>query len=95
VQIAITRSASGVRSGPRCVTPTRALRRAHAPGCRRTLTVGSLGRASETAGADRVAFSGRIGHHPLAGASYTATLTARNAVGVSKPVKLGFVVLAP
>lgn len=76
------------------MTPTRALRRAHAPGCRRTLGLGSLARASEAAGADRVAFSGRIGHHPLARATYTATLTARNAVGVSKPVKLGFVVVA-
>ena len=92
VQIAITRSAAGVRSGRRCVTPTRALRRAHARGCLRTLGVGTLARASEAVGADRVPFTGRIGHHALAGASYTATLTARNAAGVSKPVTLGFVV---
>jgi len=94
VQIAITRSAAGVRSGRRCVTPTRALRRAHARRCLRTLGVGTLARASEAIGADRVPFTGRIGHQALAGASYTATLTARNATGVSKPVTLGFVVVA-
>jgi hypothetical protein len=76
------------------VTPTRALRRAHARGCLRTLGVGTLARASEAVGADRVPFTGRIGHHALAGASYTATLTARNAAGVSKPVTLGFLVVA-
>ena len=95
LQIAITRSAAGVRSGRRCVTPTRALRRAHARGCLRTLGLGTLARAKEAAGADRVAFTGRIGHHALAGASYTATLTARNDAGASKPVTLGFVVVAP
>jgi Phosphoesterase family len=94
VQIAIARSVAGVRSGLRCVTPTRALRRAHAPGCRRALGVGTLASANEAAGADHVPFTGRIGHHPLAGASYTATLTARNAAGVSKPVTLHFVVVA-
>lgn len=94
VQIAITRTAAGVRSGRRCVSSTRALRRAHARRCLRTLAVGTLARASEAVGADRVPFTGRIGHHALAGASYTATLTARNAAGASKPVTLGFVVVA-
>ena len=93
VQIAITRSAAGVRSGPRCVTPNRALRRAHARGCLRSLGVGTLARTTEALGADRVPFTGRIGRHALAGAHYTATLTARNAAGASKPVTLAFVIV--
>jgi len=94
VKIAITRSAAGVRSGLRCVSPTRALRRAHARGCLRRLDVGTLARASEAVGADRVPFTGRIGHHALGKAHYAATITARNAGGVSKPVTLAFVVVA-
>jgi hypothetical protein len=93
VQIALTRPAAGVRSGPRCVTPTRALRRAHARGCLRSLGVGTLARTSEALGTDRVPFTGRIGRHALAGAHYTATLTARNAAGASKPVSLAFVIV--
>ena len=77
----------------RCVHPTRALRHAHARGCLRTLAVATLERASERVGPDRIPFSGRIGHHALAGAAYRATLTARNAAGPSKPVTLGFVVV--
>jgi hypothetical protein len=94
VRIAITKSVAGVRRGRDCVHPTRALRRAHARGCLRTLAVATLERASEPVGPDRIPFSGRVGHHALPGAAYRATLTARNAAGPSKPVTLGFVVIA-
>ena len=94
LRIAITRSVAGVRSGRRCVAPTATLRRAHARACRRTLGAGTLKRASEAMGKDRVPFSGRIGHSALAPGAYAAILTVRNAGGRSKPVTLGFVVVA-
>src|SRR5262249_28521555 len=52
LQITITRSAGGLRRGHGCVAQSAKLRRAHAKPCRRTLTLGTLTRASEPAGAD-------------------------------------------
>ena len=95
LQIAITTSAAGVRSGHRCIAPTAALRRAHAKACTRTVGVGTLKRATEAIGSDRVPFTGRLGQRALAPATYKATLTASNAGGRSKPVTLGFKVVAP
>jgi hypothetical protein len=93
VQIAITRSASGLRRGRSCVAPTVKLRRAHARKCTRTLTVGKLTRANMRAGANAIAFSGRIGRRPLRPRAYRAVLTASNAGGRSRPVVLGFTVV--
>jgi hypothetical protein len=93
VQIAITRSASGLRRGRSCVAPTVKLRRAHARKCTRTLTVGKLSRANMRAGANAIAFSGRIGRRPLSPRAYRAVLTASNAGGRSRPVVLGFTVV--
>ena len=93
LQIAITWATGAVRRGRGCVAPTRALERRHAGRCVRTLTVGSLIRAREPAGADGVAFSGRIGRRALRPGSYKATLRASNAAGRSRPVALSFAVV--
>jgi hypothetical protein len=93
VQVVITRTAVGLRRGRSCVAPTAKLRKAHAKPCKRTLTVGALTRASMPRGADRIAFSGRIGRRALKPGSHRALLTASNAGGRSHTVALGFVVV--
>ena len=64
---------AGRRKGKTCVAPTRAL--AKAQRCTRLITKGTLTRTSK-AGANRVAFSGRIGSRALSPGVYQATLTA-------------------
>ncbi len=91
--IVITRSASGLRHGLSCLAPSRALTRAHAKHCGRRLVVQALSRTGEPEGADSVAFSGRLGSHPLAPGAYVALIRASNAAGSSKPVVLSFTVL--
>jgi hypothetical protein len=93
LQITITRSAGGLRRGHSCVARSAKLRRAHATRCTRTLTLGTLTRASESAGADSLAFSGRIGTRVLSAGAYNVVLSASNAAGHSKAVKLGFTIV--
>lgn len=93
IQIALTRSAPGLRRGRSCVALTRKLRRAHAKRCTRTPPVGKLTRAKVRAGAGAIAFSGRLGRRPLPLANYRATLTASNASGRSNAVVLGFTIV--
>ena len=93
LQIAITHSAPGLRRGHSCLAPTNKLKRAHAKRCTRTLTLGTLTRASEPNGADSVSFSGRIGQRALTPGHCGAVLSARNAAGRSKPVTLSFTVV--
>jgi len=93
LQITITRSAPGLRRGRSCLAPTTKLKRAHAKRCTRTLTVGTLTRASQPQGADSVAFSGRVGHRPLTPGAYNAVLSSSNAGGRSNAVTLAFVVV--
>jgi YVTN family beta-propeller protein len=93
LQITITRSAAGLQHGQRCLAPSAELTRAHAKRCTRTLTLGALTRASEPAGGDSVAFSGRIGSRALSAGTYAALLLASNDAGRSEPVKLGFVIV--
>lgn len=76
LQVAFKRAAAGLRRGKRCVAPSAKLKRRHARRCTRLLTSGTLTRAKEPAGADRLAFSGRIGAKPLAPGPYKAILTA-------------------
>ncbi len=76
VQIAITQSSSGRRKGKQCVAPSRKLRKKAK--CTRTFTKGTLTRTSH-AGANTVAFSGRIGSKALKPGRYQATLTAADA----------------
>jgi alpha-tubulin suppressor-like RCC1 family protein len=92
LQIKITRSAPGRRHGSLCVAPAPRLVKAHAKHCTRTLTVGTLTRGKEAAGADKVAFTGRIGRRALKPGSYHAVLSASNAQSSAKPVTLAFTV---
>jgi hypothetical protein len=93
LQVTITRAAGGLRRDHSCVAPSAKLRRAHAKRCTRTLTLGTLTPAGEPAGADSLAFSGRIGTRALAAGTYNVVLSASNAAGHSKPVKLGFAIV--
>jgi len=52
------------------------------------LAAGTLARTLEPAGADSVAFTGRIGSRALATGAYQASLQATNSVGRSKPTTL-------
>ena len=71
----------GRRSGKRCVTPTRKLRRHKA--CTRAVLRGTLTRRALAAGAHGVAFSGRIGRRRLAAGRYRATLRATGPTGMA------------
>jgi hypothetical protein len=93
LQIVFTRPAAGLRSGKRCLAPSPKLARGHAKRCTRTLTVGTLTRAGEPAGASSLAFSGRIGTKALAPGAYKATLTASAGGLSSAPVTLALTVL--
>jgi hypothetical protein len=93
VQIAFTHTATGLRDGRgRCVAPTLKLKRAKAHRCTRTLRDGTLTRAHLRAGKVTVPFSGRIGRRALASRTYVATITATNAAGGARPVRLRFVI---
>ncbi|MGP0050933.1 MAG: Ig-like domain-containing protein [Solirubrobacteraceae bacterium] len=93
LQIALSRSLPGRRAGRRCVAPTRALVRVGAKSCTRVLAAGILTRTLEPAGADSVAFSGRIGTRALATGSYQASLQAANSAGSSKATTLAFAII--
>jgi PKD domain len=75
VRIAIERPLRGLRSGRRCLAPSRRLRRAGARRCtRRGVLLPALTRASH-AGANAVPFSGRLGRRALRPGRYRALLT--------------------
>jgi hypothetical protein len=93
LQITITHTLPGLRSGRRCLAPTRKLERAHAKRCTRTVTVGTLTRANEPPGPDNVPFTGRIGHRALTPRAYRAVLRASSANGTSRPVTLSLIVV--
>jgi PKD domain len=93
LQITISRSATGLRENHICRAPSAKLARAHAKHCTRTIPVEALTRASEAKGPDSISFSGRIGHHALSPGAYTATLSASNPAGRSKPVTLSFTIV--
>jgi hypothetical protein len=94
IKIVITSSAHGLRSGKKCVAPTRKLRKHHAKRCTRTVTHGTLKRSHEAQGTDKLAFTGRIGHKALKPGKYKATLTATNTAGTSKAVTLKFKIVS-
>jgi hypothetical protein len=93
LKVLFERLAAGLRSGKHCLAPSAKLRRVHAKRCTRTLTVGTLTRAVEAAGADSLSFSGRIGRRPLAPGSYKAVLTASAGGLSSTPVTLSLTVV--
>jgi alpha-tubulin suppressor-like RCC1 family protein len=86
-------TAPGLRRGHACLVPSAVLKRTHAGRCARVLVAGALVRANEPAGPDSVSFSGRIGSSALTPHVYDAVLTASNAAGQSRSVKLPFVVV--
>jgi hypothetical protein len=90
VRIVITHAAPGLRSGHSCLAPSRRLRRKHAKRCTRTITDGTIARVNQAQGADKIPFSGRLGHKALRVGAYKAVLRATNAGGTSKPVALSF-----
>jgi hypothetical protein len=88
VRIAIQRALPGRRSGKRCIKPTRELRRARR--CTRFAGLGTLLRNAH-AGANRVAFTGRLGKRALRRGQYRAVLVATDAAGNrSKAVRRAF-----
>jgi PKD repeat protein len=85
VSIKIDRALPGRRRGKRCVAPTKKLTRAKR--CTRYVRAGTLKRKG-VAGANKVAFSGRIGKKALKPGSYRMTLvpSASSATGSSKSI---------
>jgi hypothetical protein len=81
--IRIDRASPGRRSGKRCVKPAKRLARHKR--CTRFVGKGRLTRTGK-AGANRVAFSGRLGRRALAPGSYRVTFVA-TAGGKTGPAK--------
>jgi hypothetical protein len=92
VTIVIARPTPGRRQGKRCVAPS-TTHPAHGMRCTRAVKVGTLTRANLQNGPNAIAFSGRIAKRALKPGTYTATLSARNAKGRSKPVAVKFSVV--
>ncbi len=91
VKIVISHRSSGRQEGRQCVAPTRELRKAKK--CTLLGTKGTLTRSSK-AGANSIAFSGRIGSKALSPGTYQATLTAAdNAKNTSKPKSISFTIV--
>jgi hypothetical protein len=78
-RILIERSLPGRRVGRRCVKPTARLRRSRR--CTRFLPAGTLSFRNRPAGANRIAFRGRIGRRALKLGSYRATITTTDPAG--------------
>lgn len=91
VAIAFERQAPGRLVGRFCKRPTHRLRR-HLR-CVRWTRVGRISRGGLRAGANRIAFSGRIGRTALAPGTYRARLRASNSAGVSAWVTLKFAIV--
>ena len=79
VRISIIRLVAGRRVGGKCRKPSR--RNRGRPRCTRSLSVASLIHRNRTAGANRIAFSGRIGRRTLRPGSYRATIRTTDAAG--------------
>ncbi len=93
LQIEFDWTAPGLRRGHSCLAPSAGLKHSHAGRCVRTFVAGALVRANEPPGADSVPFTGRIGSSALTPHAYDAVLTASNAAGQSRPVKVAFTVV--
>jgi PKD repeat protein len=85
VTFAIARATGGVEVGKSCVAPSK--RHRHGKACTRYVKAGTLTRRSERAGADSLAFTGRIGHKALHTGHYHVTLTATDAAGNASKAK--------
>jgi serine protease len=92
VAIAFARKTTGIKLGKACVAPGRKHR--HGKSCTRYVRAGSLTRRTESAGADSISFTGRLGHAALAHGQYRLTLIATDPLGnVSRPATASFTVL--
>ena len=91
VSIALERPAAGRRVGRSCRRASAKLRKR--PSCTLFTAVATLTRAGGKAGANSVAFSGRIGRSPLKPGRYRASLRATNAAGTSSTVRLTFTIV--
>jgi hypothetical protein len=93
VKLTFARSVAGRRVHGRCVGRTRPNRRARR--CTRTVGAGTLVFANAHAGANRIAFQGRLGHGArLRPGRYTVTIVATNAGGRSPAKRLAFTIVA-
>jgi hypothetical protein len=92
VDVTLQRMVAGIRRNGRC-TPRPGRRTRGASRCTITKPVGALTRASEAAGSDTIAFSGRLGRKPLGQGNYRAVLVASNATGRSTPAVVSFTVV--
>ena len=91
VRFAFTQTASGRRSGRRCVTQTAHNRRL--PTCPRTLTVATLA-FNGHAGVNTVAFQGRTSRHKtLPRGHYVVVITATTPTNRSAPLSLSFTIV--
>jgi hypothetical protein len=90
--ITIARRAPGRRSGKRCVKPRKTLRKR----CTRFVKVVALTRAGTRQGANRVAFTGRVGKVALGRGPYRAAIVSTDRAGNrSKPAFVRFTVVSP
>jgi uncharacterized repeat protein (TIGR01451 family) len=93
VRIVLQRKLSGRRHGRLCLAPSTRGHHQQGPRCTRLVVVGTLIRTGAS-GANRVAFSGRVGSHPLSAGSYIATLTAAvTGAPASVPARAGFTIV--
>lgn len=95
VRVTFQRKTAGRRNGGRCVKPKPQLRSKKR--CMRWVKTGkALTRKGLGAGAQKIAFSGRIGKRALKPGAYRLTVVATGANGAkSKPRRAAFTVLAP
>jgi hypothetical protein len=91
VNLAITTTRPGRRSGHSCKRESRPLR--HKPRCTRTITVATLTRTARM-GPNAIAFTGRVPHKALPPGHYKASLTAKDEAGTSPKHTLGFEIVA-
>jgi hypothetical protein len=93
VTLSFTEQLAGRRVAGRCVAPSRANR--HAATCRRTVSVGTIGRAGHS-GLNRISFKGTLaGGRKLAPGRYTVTIMAVDPASgaVSTPKRLTFTIV--
>lgn len=88
--ITIERAVPGRRKGKRCIKPQRRLKRK----CTRYVRSHTLTRRGTVRGANRIAYSGRVGRRALGPGRYRATLVATDPAGNrSKPAAVSFAVV--
>ncbi len=91
--IAVQKAAAGRKSGTACMKPTSKLKKAKAKKCTRYVPIKTLTRL-QLAGANKVAFSGRIDKTKLKVGKYRFLITAQDAKGnVSAPTKKSFMIV--